>query len=394
MDSAVNKLLIVDGSPLNADLLSFWLQAEDLQVFTAENGLHAMAKLEFWHPDIVAVNVVLPDISGFDLCKKIKAISEETLVLCVSTMESEHHRLRAEEMGADDYYETTAERYLFVSKIRSLLRVRRLSKQLHRRYAELEEVHSLLNRQLEMGMQVQRALIPDINAKFGDCELQSRYYPAMGVGGDFFNVLRLNSDSFGIVMGDVSGYGIAAAFVTALLNMMIKNLAMTHTGPAKVLFHLNNEMYGMFENSESPLYACVFFAMVNMSARVVRYANAGQNPPFFVDATDNTVQELELAGRPVGMMKDSTYKSGFINYRPSDLLLLHTDGLQDALYKEQPDEFARQMKEILLDISHHTSIDGMLDTICGNFCQTPETKPGAKRMDSSVDDVSMIICRL
>jgi sigma-B regulation protein RsbU (phosphoserine phosphatase) len=387
---AGNKILIVDGSAVHVDLLGRWLSTEDIQVFSAENGLHALAKLAFLKPDIVIINTALPDMSGFDLCKKVKQESDETLVLCINAIESENNRLRAEEMGADDYFEIQGERYLFVSKIRSLLRVRRLSRQLQHRYQELRETHELINKQLEMGMLVQRALIPEINMAFEDCELMSRYYPALGIGGDFFNVLRLSDDRFGVVMGDVSGHGIAAAFVTALLNMMIKNIAITHPEPHKLMFHLNNEVYGLFENSDSPMFACVLYAVVDISEGQVQYANAGQCSPFHVSAEDNNVSELELFGKPVGLMRDSVYEVKNIAYQPSDLMIFYTDGLQDALYKDQPDEFTEQMKELLSETRPRDSLSGILETICVHFYRVPDSE--AKRME--MDDVSMIVCRL
>jgi sigma-B regulation protein RsbU (phosphoserine phosphatase) len=389
MDNNGSKLLIVDGAPLTVDLISNWLRDEEVQIFTAESGLNALAKLHFIKPDILIINVELPDMSGFDLCRRVKSEMENSLVLCISALESNHNRLRAEEMRADDYFETHAEHHLFISKVRSLLRVGRLSKQLHQKYAELEEKNAHLSLQLEMGIQVQRAFIPEVNMNFKHCALLSRYYPAMGVGGDFYQVLPLTPYTFGIVMGDVSGYGIAAAFCTALLTMMIKNLSITYAEPDQLLFHLNNEMFKLFEASESPLYACVFYALIDTSSHTVYYANAGQCLPFYVAAKENTVQELELSGYPVGMMNESEYEMKSLAYQPSDLLLFHTDGLMNSFFKDQPDEFAHRMQEVLSGIRNITSLSDMLDILRDNFCDT--TADGAKH---EADDVSMILCRL
>jgi sigma-B regulation protein RsbU (phosphoserine phosphatase) len=385
-----NKLLIVDGSTVSVDLLSYWLRSEDFQIFTAANGMQTMAKLAFLQPGIIVINVDLPDMSGFDLCKRIKQETEESLILCLSNLESEHHRFRAEEMGADDYFETSDGHYLFVSKIRSLLRVLRLSRQLHDRYTQLQETNALLKMQLEMGMQVQRALIPDINMRFKECTLMSRYYPAMGIGGDFYNVLHLSDDSFAVVMGDVSGHGIAAAFLTALLNMMIKNIAMAYPNPNQLLFHLNNEMCSLFEDKDSSMYACVFYAMVNTTTQTVRYANGGSCFPFHVDVKNNKVEEMEQSGRPVGLIRDTMYRMRAIDYQPGDLMFFYTDGLQDTVYKGQPDEFNDQLKEVLSDMRRRANIADILDAICDNFYQVPESEN--RRME--IDDASMILCRL
>jgi sigma-B regulation protein RsbU (phosphoserine phosphatase) len=310
--------------------------------------------------------------------------------MCISEMDNPMYRLRAEQMGADDYIQTDAEQYLFISKIRSLFRLRKLSSQLRQRYTELEDKNAIINKQLELGMQVQRALIPDIDTAVLGCKLISRFYPAMGVGGDFYNLLPLTDDSFGIVMGDVSGHGIAAAFCTALINMMIKNLSLSDPEPGLLLFRLNNELHAMFENSETPLYACVFYAVVDTALKTITYSNAGQCLPLYVDTEKNNVCELEISGLPIGLIKDSIYNVGSLPYGASDLLLMHTDGLQDAFYKGQPDEFTRLITELLSEMRNTEDMEDVLDAIYNQFYNSNLTDN--ERLET--DDISMILCKL
>ena len=388
----LGSVLIVDESVQITDLVGQWLKAEELEVFTAESGLNALAKVQMFAPDVVITNAELPDISGFDLCKKIKSDEQMqfTQVLCVSGLDSETARLRASAVGADDYIESTAEHYVFASKVKSLLRVKRLSNQLRQKYAELEEKNHIIDIQLKMGMQVQRALIPDINTQFNDCRILSRYFPAMGVGGDFYVMVPLTQHSYSIIMGDVSGHGIAAAFLTAILNMMIANLAPKYFNPDQLLFYLNNELCSLFEKSSSQLFACIFCAVINTKDKYVRYANAGQALPLYVNSGAAESIELESSGKPVGMMKDSRYSMRSIEYNRNDLLLFMTDGLQDVFYKDQPDEFTSRLKEILTDIRYVDDMREILDIVCNNFYNDAAT--GAARM--AMDDVSMILCRL
>jgi sigma-B regulation protein RsbU (phosphoserine phosphatase) len=390
MSDGSNKLLIVDASVQTTDLIAFWLRSEDVQVITSENGANALVKLMYAEPDIAVVNVSLPDMSGFDLCRKLKEEDEDLLVMCISELDNPMYRLRAEQMGADDYIQTDAEQYLFISKIRSLFRLKKLSNQLRLRYTELEEKNAIINKQLELGMQVQRALIPEINTSLMGCKLISRFYPARGIGGDFYNLRPLTEDSFGIVMGDVSGHGIAAAFCTALVNMMMKNLSISDPHPGILLFRLNNELHAMFENSETPLYASVFYAVVDTKQKTVTYSNAGQCFPIHVDAEKNIVRELDITGTPIGLIKDSIYNVGSILYGSSDLMLLHTDGLQDAFYKKQPDEFTRLITELLSEMRNADKMEDVLEAIYDQFYNSNLTDN--ERLET--DDISMILCKL
>jgi sigma-B regulation protein RsbU (phosphoserine phosphatase) len=146
----------------------------------------------------------------------------------------------------------------------------------------------------------------------------------------------------------------------------------------------------MFEKSDYSHYACVFYAVVNTNERYVRYANAGQSLPLYVNTEENTVSELEVAGLPIGMMKDSRYEMKYIDYERGDMLFLHTDGLQDAFYKDQPDEFTSRIKDILSDIRANEDLNEVLDIITDNFYRAAASE--TKRME--MDDVSMILCRL
>ena len=386
----LDKLLVVDGSIQSSDLVSYWLAQEGYtEVYTADSGLNALAKAELINPDVVITNVDLPDFSGFDLCKHLKKAIPHILVLCISHVDSEANRLRAKQVGADDYMDT-GDSYQFLSKVRSLFRVKHLSNQIRSQYTELEERNNMIERHLRLGRRVQRALIPDIDTSFNNCHIISTYQSAIGVGGDFYNILYLNDHCLGIVMGDVSGHGIAASFLTVTLNVMIKNLIYWHFDPGELLFNLNNEMCELFgRGGDNPdLYACVFYAMVDTEAKRIRFANAGLVLPLLVEGQD--VSELEASGAPIGMIANVKYDQQSVSYNNGDMLLLYTDGLQDCYYKNQPDEFLRQIKDLLGELSPRGNMREILDTICSHFYKMDASEH--ERMD--MDDISMLLCKL
>ena len=385
-----DKVLVVDGSIQSSDLIGYWLAREGYtEVYTAESGTSAIAKAELIEPDVVVINVELPDISGFDLCKRLKKVSPHVLILCISHVDSDINRIRAMETGADDYMET-GDSYQFISKIRSLFRVKYLSNEIRNQYAELEERNRLMDSHIQMSRRVQRALIPDIDISFNDCRVMSLYQPAMGVGGDFYNVLHPREGCLGIVMGDVSGHGIAASFLTVTLNVMIKNLDSWHSEPGHLLFHLNNEVCELFVHGagDPGLSACVFYALVDTKKKQIHYANAGLTFPLMMKGAQ--VTELEAAGAPIGMIKDVKYEQQTIRYSSGDKVLFYTDGLQDCFYKNQPDEFLRNIRDLLSELSDEENMQEILDVICRYFYKADITEH--ERME--MDDVSMLLCKL
>ncbi|MCL1988438.1 MAG: fused response regulator/phosphatase [Firmicutes bacterium] len=388
-----DKFLLVDGSAQTTDLISYWLAKEGYNmVYTAETGLNALAKIELIDPDIAIINIELPDVSGFDLCKHLKEISKHMMVLCISHLDSDAYHVRAMESGADDYMDN-GDSYEFLSKIRGLLRVKRLSDRIRKQYAELEKRNKLMQRHMLMGQRVQRALIPELDLCIGNFCIRSMYLPAMDVSGDFYNAIRLNDTCIGLVMGDVSGHGVAASFLTITLNVMINKLTEWHFSPHKLLFHLNNELCQLFEqgHNDPELYACVFYAVVDLEKKSILFSNAGLVLPLLFDGQTGLATELESVGAPIGLIHDAQYTLSETPFFDGDVMFVYTDGLQDCYYKNQPEEFLIQAKDLLSElILKQEDMQMILNTMRQTFYKTNATEH--ERME--LDDVSMLLCRL
>jgi sigma-B regulation protein RsbU (phosphoserine phosphatase) len=192
-------------------------------------------------------------------------------------------------------------------------------------------------------------------------------------------------------MGDVSGHGIAASFLTVTLNVMITNLTQYHVYPHDLLSQLNRDMCALFDRGDDPeLYACVFYAVVDMRENLLHFSNAGLTLPLFVDAATGEASELEAGGMPIGLIRDAGYERKTATYRTGDLLFMYTDGLQDKFYKEQPDDFTRRLKDLLSELHLNVSLQEILDTVSQHFY----VDNAQNHEMTNADDVSMLLCRL
>lgn len=388
----MDRILIVDSAVQNTDLMSECLSGADYETMTAESGLNAMAKIEAFKPDLVIIEAELQDMSGFDVCKKIKSnpATLYILVLIISQSSSTDSRMRAVLVGADDFMEKTFDSFILISKVKSLLRLKYLSEQLKQKYIELEEKNSILDFQLKMSKSVQRSMLPKINFTFNHVHFYSKYLPAMDIGGDFYDVIQIDENRVSVVIGDVSGHGIAAALLTSMLNIMIRNLVPKYSSPDQLLFYLNNEFYKIFEHGGNEMYACVFYAVIDTKEETIYYSNAGQQLPIYVDAMQNKAYELDSSGLPIGLIKNSQYEFKTMSYNPWDMLMFHTDGLADVFYKEDPDEFSARIKETLLE---HIALQNPMDVVnivLSSFYNYDATDNEKMEMD----DVSIILCKM
>lgn len=388
----MDKLLIVDENEQIIDLISKLLSSSNYDIYTATTGKTAIAKMKIIKPDLIIMDSDLPDMSGFDVCKILKsnADTKYILILILISVETKDYILRSVHSGADDYIIKLFDSTILLSKVQSLLRVKNLSDRLNKQYLELKEKNELIEFQLKMAMQVQRSLIREIDKEIGPIHIISKYMPALEVGGDFYDITKLDNSHIGIIIGDVSGHGISAALLTSMLNMMFSTLSPNCYEPNMLLIDMNKQFYNIFENSDNEMYACVFYAIIDIDSFKITYSNAGQAFPIYVNSKNNTASEIELGGVPIGLMKDSKYVNQTLEYNRGDLLFFHTDGLSDFLYKDKPEVFIKKLKATL-EISvkkYSDSLDEIIDIILEQFYKFNEEKKYEN------DDVSIVLCKL
>ncbi|HEX6851519.1 MAG TPA: hybrid sensor histidine kinase/response regulator [Candidatus Polarisedimenticolaceae bacterium] len=145
--SEAADLLVVDDDPRNRKLLEEYLVAAGHAVRLAPDGRSAIAAVRERVPDIVFLDVMMPDISGLEVCRMLKADPATRMVqiVLVTALDGTPHRVEGLDTGADDFISKPVRREEFLAKVRSLLRARRLMRELDRARADL----ALRNRALE-----------------------------------------------------------------------------------------------------------------------------------------------------------------------------------------------------------------------------------------------------
>jgi sigma-B regulation protein RsbU (phosphoserine phosphatase) len=158
-----------------------------------------------------------------------------------------------------------------------------------------------------------------------DCSATCRQ--AHAVGGDFYDFLSLPNGDLGIAVGDVAGKGIAAALLAANLEATLRAEARRASSDlAEVIATVNQQFHeACFEEG----YATLFYAAFDPAGRILRYVNAGHNPPL-VRRADGTIEWLDAGGAPVGMFGEWLYQEGSVLLNPGDLLIAYTDGVTEA----------------------------------------------------------------
>jgi sigma-B regulation protein RsbU (phosphoserine phosphatase) len=154
--------------------------------------------------------------------------------------------------------------------------------------------------------------------------------PAKEVGGDFYDYFLLEHEGqqyLGVVIADVSGKGVPAAFFMAIARTLLKSYAQMLCEPSTTIALLNDQLA---TDNEQMMFVTVFFGMLNLRTGVMRYVNAGHNPPVLMVGS----QPRWLAGprnMALAAIPGLPYTPGLLQLSPGDRLFLYTDGVTEAL---------------------------------------------------------------
>ena len=132
VDIRGTRVLVVDDNPQNTELVQAYLESLPVQIAAAVDGLDAMAQAERFKPDLVLLDVMMPKMSGFEVCQKIKQNPDlrDTVIIMVTALNEVGDFERAVECGCDDFLTKPVNKLELVTRVRSLLRVRVLKRML------------------------------------------------------------------------------------------------------------------------------------------------------------------------------------------------------------------------------------------------------------------------
>jgi class 3 adenylate cyclase len=134
------RILVVDDTPLNVKLLADLLRVKGFTVTTAASGPEALDRIAAERPDLVLLDVMMPEMSGYEVCTRIRANQETARlpVVMVTSLDAVHERVKGIEVGADDFLSKPVNQPELLARVRSLLRIK-----------ELDDALTGLNRELE-----------------------------------------------------------------------------------------------------------------------------------------------------------------------------------------------------------------------------------------------------
>ncbi len=359
------KILIVDDEPFNVDYLEQELEEEEYDTVSASDGQEALRKIEQETPDLVLLDIMMPVMDGFEVLSRLKNNPErrDIPIIVISASNDLKSMVRGIQLGAEDYLPKPFEPILLKARITSGLEKKRL-RDLERLYLKS------LERELEIGREIQSGFLPRELPVLNNWDMAASFKSAKEVAGDYYDAFLLPDGNLVGVVGDVCGKGVGAALYMSLFRSLIR--ATSRTGflnppdtrmseadyLQRVMGYVNN--YVVENHGHTSMFSTVLIFIVNVSRNTLTYINCGNEPALFVKS-DGEMTLLWPTGPIVGIIPNAKFNSQQLSVSEGDLLLVYTDGVTDALNRDEVSFGRERVVEAL--IHNRSDCDGLLLSI-------------------------------
>jgi sigma-B regulation protein RsbU (phosphoserine phosphatase) len=352
------RVLVVDDELPNRLYLRKLLEARGCEVFDAASGSEALSIAFKKLPDLILVDVIMPEMNGFELCGKLRDEPRTSHIpLIMVTAKSRIEDIETGfELGAMDYIRKPFNPRELILRIGNALALKRSND-------ALTIWNSRVARDLELAGAIQRSLFSDVPHFSHQFEVRVAYQTCMDVGGDAFDIISLPDGKHCVYVADVSGHGVAPAMISSLLKATASEMIHRYAGqgPAAICNALNMVIRRRIDN---PAYfATMFMALHDPETLEWRCMNCGHPDPVFVrnGVLGNSKLFSAAGGAPIGFPfgdekpyseKDEVVFSG----EGDTFLLLYTDGLTEARHRETQEECGDRLATIYADMVHDAAV--------------------------------------
>lgn len=221
--------------------------------------------------------------------------------------------------------------------------------------------------QLKIAQSVQKRLLPEkleSNSKF---TIEAYSKAADEVGGDYYDMVSYENGTYGLIIGDVSGKGTSAAFNMAQMKGIFHSLAQLDLDPVELIKLTNKALSKCLEKSS---FISASYYYINTNSNSIDFVRAGHCPTLIYSAKNKSTCYLETAGMGLGIVRNSDYnkyvQNNALEFEPDDVLILHTDGITEAV-NEKKEEFGQEGLKASLARHAHKSCSKIKEGIIGDL---------------------------
>ncbi len=332
MEKQRRFILLVDDEPnitkaLKRELED-WASEHSIEILTASSAQTGLNLLEM-HGSLTSVvvsDLKMPEMLGSDFLLAVKVKYPHIISMLLTGYSETQEVAKAVSAGIFSYILKPWNSEYLLAEIQKAWEYGTIRH-------EREQYVAMVEDELKWAGEMQKAILKPNLPNSEGVEFRASYRPLPGLycGGDYYDVVFLGPDRYLLLIGDVAGHGVKAAFVTGILKAVIypeyiRSVIGKEFSPGAFLSWLNDRMTFEFRSTSSMLIT--FFAgLIDLKSMNFKYANAGHNHPYII--RDGTPHELLVSGTGIGMNRSITYAEQNVRIQTNDTLVLYTDGISE-----------------------------------------------------------------
>ncbi len=314
-------ILLVDDNPTNLQVLRHTLQSINCKILIAKNGERALAIALEDHPDLILLDIMMPGIDGFEVCRRLKSnpSTEDIPVIFLSSLGDTEDKVRGLQLGAVDYVSKPFQPDEINARVNTHLTIHRLQR-------EVQSQRNQLEHELQVVSQVQRRLLPKNLPAINGIDLAVYYETSRYAGGDYYDIVEIPGNRWGFLIADAEGHSAPAAVLMAMTCSLFHSYSGALTEPGEVLTYMNRILCKFAD----PSFVTALYAVFDADHRTLRFASAGHPPPMIYRQGENRSLALDCETvHPMGIYPYEHIPVAETKLESGDRLLLYTDGIPE-----------------------------------------------------------------
>ena len=360
--------LIVDDEMTNRLILKSLLKKQGYDTIEAVNGQEAIDLYRSEQPDIIFMDVMMPEVDGYEATIQIKADADKRFVpiIFLTAMTDEESLSRCIEAGGDDFMVKPYDKFILQTKIRAMQRIATLNK-------EIEGMYSMIHREQEIAESVFINAIQGTNIKNPNISASIR--PAGTFSGDMLLSAYSPSRDLFFLIGDFTGHGLSAALGAMPVSEVFHAMTSKGFSPGEVLVGINKKLKALLPVG---MFFGVQLVVVNYDLEHALIFNAGMPDMLLIDGSNNQIkQRFKSKGLPLGVIADINPKEivQYVPIKANDKILIFSDGLTEARDPEDQEYGEARLEQAI----NNAPINGVyqqifddLDKFCGDMTQVDD----------------------
>lgn len=344
-------ILIVDDDDVSRKVMESVLRRGGFTtILTARDGEEALAILQGETPDCVLLDVVMPGIDGFAVCRHIRATPRTAgiPVIIQTALDGVQDRHNAFRAGATDVLVKPIEAYELIARVSVHTANRVLS-------ARFEEYHRRMEAELEEAQSLMTALPPAVESlnEFQSLgvSFNDHLRPSSAIGGDYWTAWPCQDGRIGFFAGDVSGHGVSAALRAFLLHSLLVPPPPFAEDPVRLAAHLDSRINRAFQANGH--FVAGVIGILDPWDGVLSYVGGGFRDGFIVREDRKRAESVPLSGMPFGLVATMPRSVTVRSLLPGDALVLFSDAVVEiADHPDAPgdaDAFRRWAMGVIAD---------------------------------------------